>query len=253
MRHKRLRNTIAYEVIIFLLVLALILLITRIWHILFLVILGIFIAALCLLFKRTKTVEVIEPAVEKPPPPRPETEKDLLRLAYGLIQRRITEEIRGLHPAARWQWQTPNAIAAIERGGQVSIILSGAGGRRTACVKVHNLIFCGLTFETPQTEATDAAGDSESDPALPEDSLADPDKPEPVNYGYLAFEWVDAHLLDLNARANEAIGQGNTTLLIPESELPIKDSWQDICTQLIASDFADAAVQDNGIQVNLQQ
>lgn len=250
MRDKTKRNNIIHEVIIFLLLLALLMFVTRIWYILFLVILGIFIAALRLLFQRTKTVEVIEPADQPMPPPRAKTEKDLLRLAYGLIQRHITEDVLALYPSARWQWLTPNALANIELGKPIHIILNDAGGYRKACVRIHNLLFQGLIFETAQADNmdTDQQEDFEKDSKEPAQG-----DPEVINYEYLAFEWVDAHLLDLNARANEAIGQDKTTLLIPEFELPVKESWQDICTQLIGNDFADAAIHDNGILVSLQQ
>ena len=248
MRNKRLKNNIVSEVIIFLMTLALILLITRIWAILFLVILGIFIAALRLLFLSTQTVEIIEP-VTQPPPYMPETETEILRLAFSLIQKRITQEVKALYPAAQWHWLTPNAMVRIEKDEPVRIILSGAGGYQKASVSVHNLAFQGLVFEVALPESVDAI--QQHDPE--EDSTHDSDTPETICYEYLAFEWTDAHLLRLNARANEELGQGKTTLLIPECELPVKDSWQAICTQLIKNDFADATVRDDGILISLQQ
>jgi len=268
MKDKEFKKNLAYEVIIFLSLMALLLFITRIWAFLFLIILGIFIAALRLLFKRSGKVEIIEPAAEPTPPPKPETEKDILRRAYSLIQQRITEEMGSLHPSARWQWLTPNAMASIEKDEPVSIILNGAGGYRKALVNIHNLAFKGLVFETVQVDNADATQQNE-EPVPPdtdeeetfdsghdpeeENEDSNPEEPETVNYEYLAFEWVDAHLLLLNDRVNEAIGQGQNTLLIPESELPVKDSWQDICRQLINSDFADAVANDNGILVSSQQ
>lgn len=267
MKNKDSKKDIAYEIIIFLGLMALLLFITRIWAILFLIILGIFIAALRLLFKRTERVEIIEPAPEPAFPTRPETEKDILRRAYGLVQQRITEEVGSLHPSARWQWLTPNAMASMERDEPIAIVLNGAGGYRKALVKIHNLAFKGLVFETvqadnpvviqqneesaPETDETETV-DSRHEPEEKSEDSA-PAEPEPVNYEYLAFEWADAHLLILNDRVNEAIGQGQHTLLIPESELPTGDSWQAICQQLINSDFADAVVNDNGILVSLQQ
>lgn len=267
MKDKGYKKDIAYEVIIFLGLMALFMFITRIWAILFLIILGIFIAALRLLFKRNERVEIIEPAAEPVLPPKPETEKDILRRAYGLIQQRITEELGSLHPLARWQWLTPNAISSIERDEPVSIILNGAGGYRKALVNIHNLVFKGLVFETVQADNLDDTQKNEEpvpdtdeeetfvsghDPEE-ENEESTSEEPETVNYEYLAFEWVDAYLLLLNDRANEAIGQGQNTLLIPESELPTKDSWQAICHQLINSDFADAVANDDGILVSLQQ
>lgn len=267
MKNKDYKKDIAYEVIIFLCLMALLIVITRIWAILFLIILGIFIAALRLLFKRTEKVEIIEPAPEPALPSKPETEKDILRRAYGLVQQRITEEVGSLHPSARWQWLTPNAMVSMEKDEPVTIVLNGAGGYRKALVNIHNLAFKGLVFETLPTDNPDVAQQNEepvpdTDEAETFDSGHDPEEknedstpeePEPVNYEYLAFEWADAHLLILNDRVNEAIGQGQNTLLIPAGELPTKDSWQAICQQLINSDFADAVANDDGILVSLQQ
>lgn len=266
MKSKEYKKDLVYEVIIFLALMSLFMFITRIWAILFLIIMGIFVAALKLLFKRSERVEIIEPAAETAPLPRPETEKDILRRAYGLIQQRITEELISLHPSARWQWLTPNAMASIEKDEPVAIILNGTGGYRKASVSIHNLAFKGLVFETVQAETADEpkqndapTPDTDEEDALdyghdPEENEDfDSEEPETVNYEYLAFEWVDAHLLLLNDRVNEAIGQGQNTLLIPESELPLKESWQDICDQLINNDFADAVAKDDGILVSLQQ
>ena len=250
MHNKGAKRPIAYEALIFLGLLALFLLITRVWPLLFLVILGIFIAALCLLFRHDVNVEVIVP-VTNPPPSGPETENDILRRAFGLIQRRITEEVEFLHPSARWQWLAPNPMAAIEKDIPVAIILNGAGGYRKASVRIHNLAYRGLVFETA-AENPDSPQPSD-DPASDNDEDDNPDTDEPVNYEYLAFEWVEAHLLRLNELGNEAIGQGQSTLLIPAADLPLRDSWTDICKQLIANDFSDAAVNDDGILVSLQQ
>jgi len=195
MKDKEFKKNLAYEVIIFLGLMALLMFITRIWAILFLIILGIFIAALRLLFKRTEKVEIIEPTVEAAPLPKPETEKDILRRAYGLIQQRITEELGSLHPSARWQWQTSNAMARIEKDEPVAIILNGAGGYRKALVNVHNLAFKGLVFETVQADNPDVIQqnevpapdtddeetfDSRHDPEG-DNKDSDPEEPEMVN------------------------------------------------------------------------
>ena len=259
--HKR---KIAYEVLIFLSTLGLLALVTRMWPVLLLIILGIFIAALRLLFLSTVRVEIIEPIPLPTPVPGPETEKDLLRRAYGLIERRITEDVTAIHPSARWHWLNANAIASIERDEPVAIILNGAGGYKRASVQIHNLLFRGLVYEAvPNALAIEplesSSSESDTDDDNLPDSSMDEDQPtdlgalETLNYEYMAFEWVDARLLMLNDRSNEAIGKGQRTLLIPSSELPAVDSWQSICKQLIHNDFSDAVVHDDGILVSLQQ
>ena len=264
MINKEFKYRLAYEVLIFLGLMALLLFITRIWALLLLVILGILIAALRLLFKRSEKVEA-SAALIVYAEPKPETEKDILRRAFGVIQRRITEDVESLHPTARWQWYTPGAIGRIERDEPVAVILSGAGGYHRAIVRIHNLAYKGLLFETAQDASVQLALPTggmtpitEILPEEPDDSedtedIETDDQEESVNYAYLAFEWVDAKLLDLNERANEAIGRGQKTLLIPETELPHQDGWPDICKQLIASDFADAVPHADGILISLQQ
>lgn len=75
MNNKEFKRHIAYEALVILGVLALLLFICRLWPILLLVILGIFIAALRLLFLSARKVEVIMP-LPLPPPSEP-TEKDV--------------------------------------------------------------------------------------------------------------------------------------------------------------------------------
>ena len=156
----------------------------------------------------------------------------------------------------------------IERDEPVLVILNGTGGYREAAVKIHNLTFKGLDFKTagspaakepPEKNETPTPEPEENAPSqtesIEENEASDIDDvdDDAVNYEYLAFEWVDSHMLLLNERSNEAIGQGEKMLLIPSTELPVQDSWPSICEQLIKSDFADAVLHEDGILVSLQQ
>ncbi len=257
MNKKESNHKIAHEVLIFLICLALMLFITRIWALLFLVILGIFIAALRLLFKKAEKVEIITPIIVHEEPQR-DTEKDILRRAFGLIQRRITEDVVSLHPSARWQWLLADSMGRIERDEPVAIILNGAGGYRKANVRIHNLVYIGLSFEmAPVAEVQHVlpAGNIQPviDAVLDDDSIEIAAHEEPLNYEFLAFEWVEARLPELNERANETIGRGQNTLLISSSELPHRDSWDEICKQLTANEFAGAVAHEDGILITLQQ
>ena len=262
--NKDFKRDIAYEILVFFIMLALLMLVLRFWPVLILMILGIFAAALRLLYRRTEKVEVVLPAPEEPAP-KPETEKDLLRCAFSLIQMRITDEVVSVHPSARWQWYTPNPMANLERGDPITIILNGAGGYRKASVIICNLMFRSLEYETVEKtkeeytqQSEDRSPETKESVGTVKSSFRDIPKPdstenESINYGYLAFEWVDAHLFELNDRCNEAIGRGHRTLLIPEVELPSKESWPEICRELINNDFDDAVSREDGILVSLQQ
>ena len=73
MSNKDFKRHIAYEVLVFLGLLALLTYITRLWPILLLVILGIFIATLRLLFLSNTKVEPTKPVLALPPPSQPAT------------------------------------------------------------------------------------------------------------------------------------------------------------------------------------
>lgn len=77
----------AYEALVILGLLALLLYMTRLWPILLLVILGIFIAALRLLFLASQKVDPVEPILALPEPKQQQepTEKDMMSLAYLVI------------------------------------------------------------------------------------------------------------------------------------------------------------------------
>ncbi len=252
---KELKRRLVHEILIFLALMALLFLIIQIWAPLLLMIpVILFVGFLLLvLLKRPEKADTEKPPAAPAAQPRPETEKDVLRRAYSVIQRRITEDVEALYPAARWQWVTPNAMVRIETDDPIAIILSGAGGYRKASVRIHNLAYKGLLFETVTEPATLAHSDegarsltiNSSEDIVSDESSEYESSP---SYEYLAFEWVD-----LNGRANEAIGRGQSTLLIPETELPHKDSWPAICNQLVASDFLEAVPYPDGIHISLKQ
>ena len=113
MNQKEFKRRMAYEVLIILGMLALLTFICRLWPILLLIILGIFIAAIRLLFLSSKKVEVIEPMPQAPEPVKEPTERDVRELAYAVILKRITELITDEYPDARWVWENPNAKQCI--------------------------------------------------------------------------------------------------------------------------------------------
>jgi hypothetical protein len=133
------------------------------------------------------------------------------------------------------------------QGLPLSILLNRAGGFKKASVTTQNLRFIGLTFETVRTKTPDEP---------PPDSGADggPGSDEDtVDYTLIAFEWVEACLLDLNNRCNDAIADGHKTLLIPASDLPHPDSWTEVCAELTRNGFDGAVAREDGVEVTLPQ
>ena len=111
MNNKDRKRHIAYEALVILGLLAMLNFICRLWPILLLVILGIFIAALRLLFLSSRKVEAIEPMPLPSAPVREPTEQDVQALAYAVILRRITELVLSEFPEGKSAFSDMTATA----------------------------------------------------------------------------------------------------------------------------------------------
>lgn len=257
MNQKEFKRRMAYEVLILLGMLALLTFICRLWPILLLIILGIFIAAIRLLFLSSKKVEVIEPMPQLPEPVKEPTERDVRELAYAVILKRITVLITDEYPEARWVWENPNAKKSIENGETVYILLNRAGGYRRAKVIITNLQVLGIKYcsaeeeDTPEIQELETEETEETENVLEGSEESELEDDRPVNYELLAYEWTEAHIVDLNARCNEAIAEKKQSLMLTAEELPVKESWPDICNELIRAGLEQVTCQDAGIQINL--
>ena len=245
MNKKDQKRHMAYEALVLLGMLALLTFICRLWPILLLIILGIFAAVIRLLFLSSRKIEVIVPLPLLPEPVKEATEKDVQVLAYSVILRRVTELVLSEYPEARWIWEAPNAERLIRENQEVFILLNRAGGYRRARVVIQNLQGVGIEYNPP----------AEEDAVLePEDNAPEPEEePEVQNYELLAFEWADAHIFELNARCNEAIGENLSELILLAEELPVRESWADICQELIRAGLTDVQCVSEGIKINLTQ
>ena len=246
MNKKDQKRHMAYEALVLLGMLALLTFICRLWPILLLIILGIFAAVIRLLFLSSRKIEVIVPFPLLPEPVKEATEKEVQVLAYSVILRRVTELVLSEYPEARWVWEAPNAEKLIRENQEVFILLNRAGGYRRAKVVIRNLQVVGIDYN-PQTEEEEATLE-------PENNVPDSDEePEVQNYELLAFEWADAHIFELNARCNEAIGENLSELILLAEELPVRESWADICRELIRAGLEDVQCVPEGIKINLTQ
>jgi hypothetical protein len=247
--NKGFKERITFEVLMILIVLVLLCLITRIWPLVFLVVPGILIAALRLLFlSAKKKTDVPIPAAAPPEPPRAHMEQDVIRIAFGILQCRVAEQVASHYPAARWVWEVPNAMDCFARDMPLTILLSRAGGFAKAAVQVHNLRLCGLVYETAETDKPDEPPPDADTDGDGEDA---PETDGAVDYALIAFQWAEANLLALNGRCNESIANGETILLIQSHDLPHPDSWPEICAELTRNGFAGAEVEENGILVTI--
>ena len=220
----------------------------RLWPLLILVIFCILFGAVRLMFLKAKASTVQQAVEVKEEPSRAPNEKDVRDLAYSVILTRISELVSSEYPTAKWVWEKPNARKLIENGEEVCIILSGAGGYRRAKIKIQNLQVVGLEYLAAKLPEKLEVVEEVDEEAIDEVS-----EPTPVNYELLAFEWAEAHVIELNDRCNEAIGQGKTELILMSEELPTKESWENICTELKRAGLEDVEVITDGIKINLQQ
>lgn len=248
--NKDFTRRMTHEALIILGVLAFFTFMFRLWPLLVLVIFCIIGGAIRLLFLKAKEETVQQAAEDNPEAPKTApTERDVRNLAYSVILTRITEIVSTEYPTAKWVWEKPNARKLIEGGAEVFILLNGAGGYRRAKVKIQNLQVVGLDYvtatlpEKPKDE-TDTDADDEDEEIS---------EPVPVNYGLIAFEWVEAHVMELNDRINDAIAQGKSECLITEEELPVRDSWPAIIEELGRQDIESLVEDPHGIKIKFKQ
>ncbi len=190
MNQKEYKRRMAYEALIMLLLLALLLFITRLWPILLLVILGIFQS----------------------------------------------------YPDARWIWESPGALRDLEAGKPVIILLNRAGGYRRAELRAEHgrlksLVYLSAPVSPPKS--SDLHADSQSSDS----------EPLPENYELVAFEWVEANMVSLNQRINDAIGSGETGLHIDRNDLPKPESWSCVCKELQRNGLQNVKIDADGIKV----
>ena len=122
------------------------------------------------------------------------------------------------------------------------ILLNRAGGFRRAHVVIQNLQVVTIEYNHAPANAVD-----------PDEDDTDTDEPQEENFDLVAFEWAEAHIMELNKRCNEAIGEGMTEIILTSEELPVKESWPAICKQLMENGHDDVKCIPQGIKINLTQ
>ena len=234
------------------------------WPVFFLGLFGLLVFAIIKIIFRKKKAEAIIPEEEPLQPiiqQQPETEFSIIQKAFGLLQRRITERLGLEFPGAKWVWAFPNAMERFSRNEPLIVLLNSAGGYNKAIVVAHNLIFKGLRYVTLETAPISPVIPAETESADDDDDTDDTDESEsseytppenaPVNYGRLAFEWVDTHIGEINAKYNEAIAQNKSKMLIPAEDLPHPDSWTEVCDELKHNGVSVVDFCEDGIIVNI--
>ncbi len=247
MTKKDWQRHLAYEALVILGVLALLLFVCRLWPILLLAMLGIIIATLRLLSLSSTQVRPLEPmppGVHKPPARTPEETQ--ASQTFGNLQVQITRQVREQYPNARWVWKTPQAREKLRQGEEAAILLNRAGGYREASVlpleggKVEVRYL--LPPEVPA--AQEAVSQMEAAPVA--------QAPVPEDHSLSAFEWVEAHMEELGALYNECIAQKQDFLLLTGGDLPEPAAWPALCQELTRNGLISSMAED-GIQIHIKR
>ena len=223
-------------------VIALLSLAFRLWPVF---ILAVFLSAVAgaryVYLTKKETVEQADETVrepkekEKPVTPRKESLQDF-----------VTDSINKLmaseYPEEDWIWEYPDPVGRLKKREDVCIILFGSNGFRKA-----KIVFSGYSataLEVPE-ETVEEPIESDSPSLTQSASAVVPD------YGLIAFEWADAHITELNGRCNDAIGRGEKELVLDLAELPVRESWDALCEELLRAGVKSAECRENGIAIGL--
>ena len=262
MTKKEWQRHMAYEALVILGMLALLLFVCRLWPILLLVILGIFAAVLRLVFLSSPKVQPIRPEQPTSVAPAPqqavtnrEAENTEDVLSFGDLQTQVTRWVRQEYPNARWVWKYPDAKARFQRGEDVAILLNRAGGYREAVIhlqgkRLFEIQYLCAPVENPRLEQLEEpAFPQEEQPTL-EESASQPEPSQPEDYSLAAFEWVESHLEELNTLCNECIAQKQDFLLLTGGDLPEPAAWPALCQELLRNGLS-CHMEEEGVRIQI--
>ena len=189
------------------------------------------------LFPKNVAQEKQEPMQQ--PIPNIYDDQDVLDKKYEFAIEKISCLIEKEYPNAKWIWESVNWKEFFQKDEEVYIRLNKDGDYKRARITIQDGFVSNveiLVDEQPIEEAPKQL------PANSQDQSA-----------RTAFEWVEDHLLELNERCNEIIGQGKNELVLSASELPDEKCWEDICKELIKAGLEQINILPNeGIQILLK-
>lgn len=260
MTKKEWQRRMAYEALVILGMLALLLFVCRLWPILLLVILGIFAAALRLVFLSSPKVQPIQPDQQEVAthyvPQQGVTNQDSAGAedaqSFGDLQTQVTRWVRQEYPEARWVWKYPDSKARFQRGEELAILLNRAGGYREAVIHLQGKRLFEIQYlcaPAEKLQLEEPASPQEEQPTL-EEAASQPETSQPEDYSLTAFEWVESHLEELNTLCNECIAQKQDFLLLTGGDLPEPAAWSALCQELLRNGLS-CRVQEEGVQIEI--
>lgn len=259
MTKKEWQRHMAYEALVILGMLALLLFVCRLWPILLLVILGIFAAALRLVFLSSPKVQPIrleQPTSVAPAPQQAVTNREAENTedaqSFGDLQTQVTRWVRQEYPNARWVWKYPDAKARFQQGEELAILLNRAGGYREASILLRGQRLFEIRYlcaPAEKLQLEEPAFPQEEQPTL-EEAASQPEPSQPEDYSLAAFEWVESHLEELNTLCNECIAQKQDFLLLTGGDLPEPAAWPVLCQELLRNGLS-CHMEEEGIRIQI--
>lgn len=263
MTKKEWQRHMAYEALVILGMLALLLFVCRLWPILLLVILGIFAAVLRLVFLGSPKVQPIQPEQQESAthyaPQQAVTNREAENTedaqSFGDLQTQVTRWVRQEYPEARWVWKYPNSKARFQRGEELAILLNRAGGYREAAIhlqrrRLSEIRYLSAPVEQPRLEHLEEPASSQEKRPTAEEPKSQPEPYQPEDYSLAAFEWVEAHLEELNTLCNECIAQKQDFLLLTGGDLPEPAAWPALCQELLRNGLS-CHMEEEGIRIQI--
>ena len=259
MTKKEWQRRMAYEALVILGMLALLLFVCRMWPILLLVILGIFAAALRLVFLSSPKVQPIQPEQPTSVAPAPQqavTNREAVDMedaqSFGELQTQVTRWVRREYPEARWVWKYPDAKARFQQGEELAILVNRAGGYREAVIHLQGKRLFEIQYlcaPAEKLQLEEPASTQEERPTL-EEAASQPEPSQPEDYSLAAFEWVESHLEELNTLCNECIAQKQDFLLLTGGDLPEPAAWPALCQELLRNGLS-CHMEEEGIRIQI--
>ncbi len=170
-------------------------------------------------------------------------DQDVWERKYEFAWEKISCLVEKEYPNAQWIWETPTWKESFQNGEDLYIRLNKDGGYKRARITLRDGFVSEMLILAEETGSTPS----------------DEQKPTPTkskdnsNSARIAFEWMETHLLALNDRCNEIIGQGKNELTLLSSELPEETCWEDICKELVKAGLEDVSIlPSEGIKIQLE-
>lgn len=236
-------NQLAHESLVILGLLLLVLLMTRLWPLFFLGLIGMVILSLRIFYLSIHERETTEPLQEPRIQDRQIDHAHTLRDSFRELEKDVSQQVRQNHPEARWVWEEACPMERLAQGRPAFILLNKAGGYRRAQVRVTGLQQVELRYEDAVKPAQAGPADCRKQPIHQERNRSQ------ITDQALAKEWTDEHIDELNDRCNDAIAQGKEEFLIPLPTLPEPRLWPQVAIALRMQGFAKTSIAEDGIMV----